>query len=142
MKPSIRIVDLDRTITDDRWRYWLINPRLPDTDPTKYYAYHNHCGGDEVINRHIVDESPVDVFFLTARHEYVRWQTMNWLHKNGFDYKALLMREDDNHESSAKMKQKKVAELMKTYTIEGAYDDRLEILNAYTQLGIKGVWVR
>ena len=142
MKPSIRIVDLDRTITDDRWRYWLINPSLPDTDPTKYYAYHNHCGGDEVINRHIVDESPVDVFFLTARHEYVRWQTMNWLHKNGFYYKALLMREDDNHVSSAKMKQKKVAELMKTYTIEGAYDDRLEILNAYTQLGIKGVWVR
>jgi hypothetical protein len=142
MKPPIRIVDLDRTITDDRWRYWLINPRLPDTDPTKYYAYHNHCGGDEVINRHIVDESPVDVFFLTARHEYVRWQTMNWLHKNGFEYQTLLMREDDNHESSARMKQKKVAELMKTYTIEGAYDDRLEILNAYTQLGLKGVWVR
>ncbi len=142
MKPSIRIVDLDRTITDDRWRYWLINPRLPDTDPVKYYAYHIHCSGDEPINRYIVDESPVDVFFLTARHEYVRGKTEKWLQWNGFHYKTLLMRADDNHEPSAKMKRKGVAELSKTYTSESAYDDRLEILNAYHQIGVKGVWVQ
>jgi hypothetical protein len=142
MKPSIRIVDLDRTITDDRWRYWLINPQLPDTDPNKYYAYHLHCGGDTVINRQIVDESPVEVFFLTARHEYVRRHTEKWLQQNGFRYKQLLMRADNNHEPSTKLKQKVARELMKTYSIEGAYDDRLDILNAYTEIGVKGVWVQ
>jgi hypothetical protein len=141
MKPAIRIVDLDRTITDDTWRYWLIDPSLPDTDPNKYYAYHLHCGGDTVINRYIVDESPVDVFFLTARHEYVRKQTTDWLHNNHFKYKALIMRYDHNHVPSAQMKRQAVQSLMHSYQIEKAYDDREDIINAYAELGVEGMLV-
>ena len=141
MNNVIRIVDLDRTITDDRWREWLIDPALPDTDPNKYYAYHLHCGGDSVINRYIVDESPVDVFFLTARHEYVRKQTADWLHDNHFKYKALIMRHDHNHAPSAQMKKQAAQSLMRLYHIESAYDDRLDIINAYHEIGVKGVWV-
>ena len=140
-KHTIRIVDLDRTITDDRWRYWLIDPSLPDTDPNKYYAYHLHCGGDTVINRYIVDESPVDVFFLTARHEYVRKQTTQWLRDNNFNYKALIMRHDHNHVPSAQMKAQAVRSLLHTYDIEKAYDDREDIIQAYAELGVKGVLV-
>ena len=65
-KPTIRVVDLDSTISDDSWRHWMIVQSLPDTDPQKYYAYHMHCDGDLAINRYIVDESPHDVVFVTG----------------------------------------------------------------------------
>lgn len=138
---KIRIVDLDSTITDDTWRHWLIDLNMEDTNPAKYYAYHLHCDGDKVINRHIVDESPYDVFFVTARHEYVREKTKRWLDDNGLKYKALVMRGNDDHQSSVDLKRKTVQFLKEYFEFENAYDDRKDIVEMYNSIGIKGILV-
>ena len=141
MQPNmIRIVDLDSTVSDDTWRLWLIDPSQED-GAEKYHHYHIHCNQDRVINRHIVDESPVDVFFLTARPEYVRDKTTQWLHNNHFAYKALIMRPNDNHEHSVDLKRKTISNLLNLFKIERAYDDRKDIIDMYYSIGVKGILV-
>lgn len=138
---TIRIVDLDNTISQDDWRHWMIDPQAADGDH-KYHEYHLHCGGDSVINRHIVDESPVDVFFLTARPEYMRKKTKSWLHDNCFDYKVLIMRGNDDHRHSVELKRDVIKMLkLQMFEIEKAYDDRQDIVEMYRELGVKGVLV-
>lgn len=141
-KQTIRIVDLDSTISDDSWRHWMIDPSLHDRHPQKYYAYHMHCDGDLVINRYIVDESPHEVVFVTARHEYVRQMTKDWLDSQGFKYKALIMRADNDHTPSVELKRKVVEQLLVMFNIERAYDDRQDIVDMYHSLGINGILVR
>jgi hypothetical protein len=141
MEPNtIRIVDLDNTISDDAWRHWLIDPEAPD-GLHKYHEYHLHCGGDNVMNRHIVDEAPCKVFFMTARPEYMRLKTRRWLEDNNFSYDALIMRPNDNEEHSAEMKRKFTLDLLKLFKIEKAYDDRQDIIKMYNSIGVKGILV-
>ena len=141
MEPNtIRIVDLDATISNDEWRQWLIDPAQPD-GLHKYHNYHIHCDGDVVMNRHIVDEAPCKVFFMTARPEYVRLKTRRWLEDNSFNYDALIMRPNDNYEHSAEMKRKFTLDLLKLFKIEKAYDDRQDIINMYNSIGVKGILV-
>jgi hypothetical protein len=141
MEPNtIRIVDLDNTISDDAWRHWLIDPEAPD-GLHKYHEYHLHCGGDTVMNRHIVDEAPCKVFFMTARPEYMRLKTRRWLEDNNFSYDALIMRPNDNEEHSAEMKRKFTLDLLKLFKIEKAYDDRQDIIKMYNSIGVKGILV-
>lgn len=137
---EIRIVDLDSTISDDTWRLWLIDPEAEDGEH-KYHNYHIHCDEDKVMNRHIVDEAPCKVFFLTARPEYVRQKTRKWLEDNSFQYDALIMRPNDNHEHSVEMKRKFVTDLLKLFKIERAYDDRQDIIDMYHSIGVKGILV-
>lgn len=137
---EIRIVDLDNTIAEDDWRHWMIDPAAEDGEH-KYHEYHLHCDGDKVKNRHIVDESPVPVFFMTARPEYVRHKTATWLRDNNFSYKALIMRPNDNHEHSVELKRKLTLDLLKLFKVERAYDDRKDIIEMFQSLGIKGVLV-
>jgi hypothetical protein len=141
MEPNaIRIVDLDNTVSDDAWRHWLIDPEAPD-GLHKYHEYHLHCGGDTVMNRHIVDEAPCKVFFMTARPEYMRLKTRRWLEENDLRYHALIMRPNDNEEHSAEMKRKFTLDLLKLFKIEKAYDDRQDIVHMYNSIGVKGILV-
>ena len=141
MSRQIRIVDLDNTISQDDWRHWLIDPQAPDGEH-KYHEYHLYCDGDTPMNRYIVDESPVDVFFLTARPEYVRQKTIDWLDNQGFRYKALIMRGNDDHQHSVELKRGVVRMLkLQMFEIEKAYDDRQDIIDMYREMGIKGVLV-
>jgi len=140
MKEPIRIVDLDSTISDDSWRLWMINPEEEDGD-NKYHSYHVHCDRDEPINRYIVDESPCPVVFVTARPEYMREKTVQWLYKFGFNFYALLMRPNGNHESSVELKRGVLSTLKSFYPIEKAYDDREDIIAMYNSNGVKGILV-
>jgi hypothetical protein len=139
---KIRIVDLDNTISDDSWRIWLIDTQQEDCDD-KYHSYHIHCDQDEPMNRHIVDDSPFPVVFLTARPEYMREKTVEWLKKFNFNYKQLIMRSNGDHTPSVEMK-RQVVKAMKDfgiYSIEKAYDDRFEIVKMYNANNIEGVLV-
>lgn len=138
----IRIVDLDSTISDDSWRLWLIDPNLPD-GTEKYHSYHIHCDGDSVMNRYIVDESPCEVFLLTARPEYTRQKTVDWLRDNDLRYTALMMRPNDSHISSVHLKRNWVEKLHRNwmFEFENGYDDRQDIVDMYNSYGIKGILV-
>lgn len=139
---KVRIVDLDSTISDDSWRLWMIDPQLPDgTD--KYQAYHIHCDGDELINRYIVDDSPCEIVFMTARPECVRQKTVNWLRQNKIYYKVLLMRPNDDHCPSVQLKRRWVKALRNNwmFEFEKGYDDRQDIVNMFNKNGVKGILV-
>lgn len=140
MNEEIRIVDLDNTVSDDSWRLWMIDPQEEDSDH-KYHNYHLHCDKDEPMNRYIVDESPCPVVFVTARPEYMREKTVQWLEKFNFKFKALVMRPNGNHQPSVDLKQGALSALKSLYQIEKAYDDRGDIIEMYNSSGIRGVRV-
>ena len=58
-----------------------------------------------------------------------------------FKYKALIMRPNDNHEHSVELKRKLTLDLLKLFKVERAYDDRQDIIDMFTSLGIKGIVV-
>jgi hypothetical protein len=140
MRTPVRIVDLDSTVSDDVWRQWMIVPDEPDSNE-KYHAYHVHCDRDYVINRHIVDESPVPVVFLTARPEYLRKKTTDWLAANKLKHLSLLMRSNSDHTPSPEMKKRALSSIARFHTVERAYDDRPDIVAMYRAQGIEGVLV-
>ena len=137
----IRIVDLDSTIADDRWRMWLIDPHMED-GADKYHYYHLHCHDDPVINRWIVDECLHDVVFLTARPERMRKETKAWLDRHELSHLALLMRSDEDERHSMVMKRDVVQLLKKQFEIEKAFDDRWDIVQMYNECEIEGVFVK
>lgn len=140
MKTKVRIVDLDSTISDDKWRQWMIDPSQDDSNE-KYHSYHLHCDKDHVINRHIVDDSPVPVVFLTARPEYLRKKTEDWLDRNELNYQSLLMRSNHDHSPSPQMKKRAVDTIAILFDFERAYDDREDVVQMFRQSGIEAVLV-
>jgi len=139
----VRIVDLDGTISDDSWRLWLIDPQLPDSTE-KYHNYHIHCSEDEVMNRHIVDQSPVPVFIMTARPAYLRQKTHTWLVTNRLRYKTMFMRPIEDHTPSVQLKENWVKQLYHNWMFgfENGYDDRADVVEMFNANGIKGVQVQ
>ena len=140
MRTEIRIVDLDSTVSDDSWRLWMIHPQEPDSNE-KYHSYHIHCDKDQVINRDIVDSSPVPVVFLTARPEYLRKKTTDWLAANNFSYLSLVMRSDSDHTPSVEMKKRALEKITLLHTVERAYDDRIDVVHMYRDNGVEAVLV-
>ena len=136
----VRIVDLDSTISDDLWRQWMIDPSQPDGD-AKYHTYHLHCDRDRVMNRHIVDDSPVAVIFLTARPEYLRQKTQEWLSDHGFEYVALVMRANNDHTPSPEMKKNALAQIRRLFEVERAYDDRKDVVQMFRENGVEAILV-
>lgn len=137
---KVRIVDLDSTVSDDSWRQWMILPEESDSNE-KYHAYHIHCSEDELINRWIIDESPVPIIFLTARPEYMREKTEQWLKKNNITPLLILMRANDDHSSSPKMKKRAMEDISRFVSFECAYDDREDVVQMYRNLGVEAVLV-
>ena len=84
----VRVLDLDGTISDDRWRLPLID--LTADDP--WHRYHNVCQHDPYINRHLTAYHSLVI--VTSRPERLRHETHTWLQAHGIAYLALLMRPD------------------------------------------------
>jgi len=136
----VRVVDLDSTVSDDYWRLWMIDPKEPDS-VAKYHAYHIHCDRDHVINRHIVDDSPVPVVFLTARPEYMRRKTLQWLKEHNLSHEALVMRGNDDHTPSPEMKKNALRQIRRLFEIERAYDDRKDVVQMFRANGVEAILV-
>lgn len=129
---KVRIVDLDSTVSDDRWRQWLI-PNGGDISAEETYRnYHILCDGDAVVNADIVRNSPVPVVFVTSRPAYVREKTEQWLLANNLPYVALYMRPNGNEWGSPDLKRALVWKVCNDLCcdIESVWDDRLDVLDA------------
>lgn len=130
---KVRIVDLDSTISDDRWRQWLIQPDHGSlNDEAVYHNYHIVCDGDDAINADIVRNSLVPVVFVTSRPAYLREKTEAWLADNGFVYVGLYMRPNGNEWPSPDLKRALVWKACNELCcdIESVWDDRLDVLDA------------
>ena len=132
---KVRIVDLDATISDDRWRLFCIDPNIDDPHD-KYLSYHLLCEHDDLMNEWIVRDSPVPIVFVTSRPEYVRGKTEAWLAAHFITYEALYMRPNDNELPSDVLKPRLLWQVCNDLCcdVETAFDDRQDVLQGYREL--------
>ena len=96
----ILFVDLDGTLSDDRWR----RDAIPDWD-----AYHAGIPNDSpretvaqflLLTSHCFDQ----VVILTGRPARFRGETIEWMKANSIPYDDILMRPNDDFSSNADVK--------------------------------------
>lgn len=126
-----RIVDLDGTISDDRWRLPLIDHT--DLDPWK--VYHAVCDEDALINADIL-EAAHSIVVITSRPESVRSQTEHWLSRHGITPMAIYMRPNWCDWSASVLKPRMLWMAMRDYDaeIECIYDNEPRVLDGYRKL--------
>lgn len=130
---KVRIVDLDSTISDDRWRQWLLPAHSSGPDASqRYHNYHALCDRDELINETIVRDSPVPVVIVTSRPECFRNKTEAWLAERNLRVEKLYMRPNTNDWPSAMLKMGLVWRALNDLCadIESVWDDRADVLEA------------
>ena len=135
------ILDLDGCIANDAWRI----PRIAwqHADPSRrYHDYHSLAPWDESGNRELFAGRAGSIAILTARPVMFRAATVEWLARAGVRWEHLIMRNDGDHMPSAALKSKQLDWLLNHYgvelaDIEKAYDDRPEVIEMYTQRGLR-----
>lgn len=135
------ILDIDNCIANDAWRI----PRIcwQHEDPMRrYHDYHSLSAFDTAGNRHLFESSPHKIFVFTARPVHYHALTEEWLRRNGVDFEALLMRNDDDHASSTDLKLRQLKWLLNDYgvcrgDIFCAYDDRPDVVAAFERAGVR-----
>ncbi len=143
---SIAIFDIDGCISDDEWRQSLIKESGSD----RYFSYHDRIWEDKplvqgsIVLNHSVCVGEV-IVFITARPEYVRDMTVQWIreHFPNISIAALFMRSDDEEGIGAvEIKHRKLIKLSRLMRddqiIVAAYDDRPDIIKLYLDQGISG----
>lgn len=138
------ILDLDNTIADDGWRIPHIDWKQPD--PTlKYHKYHSLAPFDECGNRHLFESQLAavnNIVIFTARPVQHMLQTEEWLKRQGVNFAAMYMRNNNDHRPSADLKMAQLGWMLSDFEacvgdVFGAYDDRPEVIEAYQRAGIK-----
>lgn len=123
-----RIVDLDGTISDDRWRLPLIDHTVVDP----WSAYHAVCGDDALIHADIL-ETTIPIVLITSRPESVRRQTEQWLARHRIAPFALYMRPNACDLSARVLKPRLLWMALRDYdlAIECIYDNDPSVLDGY-----------
>lgn len=134
------IFDLDNCLSDDAHRRHLALEG-------KYKEYHALADMDLPINgpilKGLVEADPdVNIAFVTGREEFMRQKTKKWLQdhfpKAVERHFILLMRPDGDHTPAPKLKVRLLQESgLDPAWVAGAYDDRVDVLEAYRAWGIK-----
>jgi len=139
------ILDLDNTISDDLWRYGMIEWHRED-HIQRYETYHLFSTFDDLGNKHLLEDKSKKIIILTARPEPFRENTEYWLHIRGIHPVLMMMRQPYEFERS---KELKISQLIKAKEILGitnedihsAYDDREDVVEAYKAHGINAYTV-
>ena len=75
------------------------------------------------------------VIIMTGRPESVRYQTKEWLSKNGIVYDELIMK-PEQFEKGFIFKQRELVQLLEKYDIKFVFDDDQKCANMYKENGI------
>lgn len=141
---KIVVVDLDNCISEDQWRHSLIDLSKPFTDIMRWHVYHMRAIYDPLGNAHLL-RTPHKIVICTGRPARYRDVTMKWLAKYKILPQAVLMREDHDYRPAVASK----IDLLQSYLLQTnhqvmhAYDDRLDIITAYREMGLKAThtWI-
>lgn len=137
------ILDIDNCISDDSRRICLIDWSNPD--PVERFArYHAECYNDPA---HVEGfQGRDDVIIITSRPVDCMIDTLLWLEKHSVRHKWLTMRPRHVRLPSPAFKLVALTALFAREAIgfslddiEVAYDDRLDVLEAYRQIGLNAV---
>lgn len=139
---SVIILDIDGCISDDRWRQHHI-----DKSRAGWHKYHSLSAFDEVINRHLFENTRHQIVIFTGRPVHYHPQTVEWLKRAGLQTIAILMRPPDMFIPAAKLKEHHLGLLRRAHfestgedrlpKIERAYDDNESVISMYRRNGIK-----
>lgn len=132
-----RLIDIDNCIADDSWRIPFIDWSTENMEK-RYRAYHQLSAFDPPIcNREILSPNPDDNIFITARPNFYRPLTMQWLRRRRVEPRALLMRPNDYNGSPSECKRELLMRVrVPLAMIRVAFDDRQDILDMYAEYGI------
>jgi hypothetical protein len=138
------IFDLDGCVSDDRWRLAFIDEEKSGYE--KYEQYHAGMGADDPFDhaKELIQQlrdKGRKIIFVTARP--VKWAAYarQWIERQlGIPAKEfiLYMRPTDDERGSVDLKRDIVSKLLlnKDLLILTAYDDRLDVVKMYQELGI------
>ena len=113
------VVDIDGTVADNRWRQHLAPDDSRKDEEDAWRAFHEASVKDEPVP-HVValvntlQGAGHDVVFLTARSEWTRSITDNWLRANVTESYWLLMRPDNDVRKAGKVKVDLLTQLFST----------------------------
>jgi hypothetical protein len=136
--PMIVLCDFDHTISDAAWRDDLIAAN-------DWPAYFKEAHRDEPIWPvvHVVNalwRGGHKVVILTARPEWYRAKSLEWLTKYGVSADDMLMRPDDNYMRSPELKvwlaKKEFGDDLLAADIGLMIDDREDVVRAFNALGV------
>lgn len=123
------IIDVDGCISNDQHRMAAIE--WNESDPVKRYdLYHMLSITDQPGNLHVLEGVlPVDIIVLTAMPERYRKLREVWFMTHRIRYSIMLMRADDDHSPSEKLKLKMIDFMVDEWgfnlnSITAAYDDK------------------
>lgn len=136
------ILDLDNCISDDEWRIDRINHHHPDRF-VRYHEYQLLAGFDKFKDNELIDWE-CKIIISTARPEFYRSITHEWLKRNNINPIAIYMRPDQDYRPSAQLKASHLRHMMITRIndIECAYDDREDVVEMYRKFDVKAQLVK
>lgn len=134
--PRTLVADCDGTILDitgirdwtdgKRSDYHVFHALAANAPPIHYMA--------ESLRQHW--DAGYDVVILTARSEFWRGTTIEWLTKNNIPFHKLVMRSKDDERSDAEVKLDRIRELQKSHDIRVAFEDKPDIVKIWDYLGV------
>ncbi len=139
-KPRAVIWDLDGTLSDDRARAHFVE--VEQGRARDWHSYFDAIDQDPPIAASMellraLHAAGIRIIFLTGRPEYTRPKTVRWLEANGLtEYDHLLMRPEGERRPAGYFKVEEVARLRRTYEIVCAFEDRIDVADAFRDAGI------
>ena len=144
---KVALVDMDGCVADDDLRKWILIDESFETDEERYELYHRSMCNDEpfkgIING--VNSLPADVLvvILTGRPEKYKEETLKQLTEWGVRHDHLIMRKDNDKQSSVTMKKHVALHMIEIgLDIVKAIDDRVDICAMYRELEIETIEVK
>ncbi len=132
------IINLDGTISDDKWRERKINLNM--SDMSRYHEYNLLAGFDDVGNEHLFRGKDIIVF--TSRYNFYSAITFEWLRRNNIEPKILMFAPDNMRISHQDLRRQQLTMLFRNDSdimpemITTAYDNRHEVCTMYRKEGL------
>lgn len=76
------------------------------------------------------------IIICTAREEYAKLETLDWLKTHNIEYDKIFFRKNDDRRKDHIVKQEMWEDILKNYYIVCMYDDRLTVVKHARQLGL------
>lgn len=145
---KVIIFDIDGTLADSGHREHLIQDRTKADWYTFFEESRNDPPHYEIqwLNHIMAERDDVDLIVLTARPDYSRIMTVEWLAKHDIAHTELIMKHmrqdggyDSDHEFKEKVLEQLTADGRKPYMV---FEDRQSVVDMWRSRGIKCLQVQ
>ncbi len=139
-RPRAMIWDLDGTLSNDSARAHFVE--VEQGRARDWRSYFDAIEQDPPIAASMevlraMHAAGIRILFLTGRPEHTRPKTERWLKANGLtDYDALVMRPGGDFRAAGYFKMETVGRLRRDYELVCAFEDRIDVAEAFRQAGV------